>query len=106
MQVARQGHCRLNLSARCVRLRTESPRIRAHAAAILASVQAGTMMKRNEIHKRKFLEKPTAWRESEYAALRPSAEAIDQCFSEDIFDAEDERAEVEIIVNGMSHGLN
>ena len=46
-----------------------------------------------------------AWREAEYAALR--ANAADNCddrVSENIFDVEDERAEVDIIVRGMIRG--
>lgn len=64
-------------------------------------------MKRTAIRNRKVLEVPTAWRESEYAALRASAiDVFDDRFGENSFDAADERAEVDIIVNGMIHGAN
>jgi len=46
-------------------------------------------------------------REAEYAGLRAnSADTLDDRVSEDNFDLEDERAEVEIIAHGMIHGLN
>ena len=64
-------------------------------------------MKRNAQRNRKSPELPIAWREAEYAALR--ANAADRCddrVSENIFDAEDERAEIDIIVHGMMHGAN
>lgn len=50
---------------------------------------------------------PIAWREAEYAALQVNAaDTCDDRVSEDIFDAEDERAEVDIIVHGMNYSLN
>ena len=64
-------------------------------------------MKRNVIRSRKSPQLPIAWREAEYAALRANvADTCDDRASEDIFDAEDERAEVDIIVHGMIHGAN
>ena len=64
-------------------------------------------MKRSALRSRKLTELPLAWREAEYAALR--ADAADTCddrVSQNIFDVEDERAEVDIIVHGMIHGAN
>ena len=50
---------------------------------------------------------PPAWRHAEYAALRAiEADDCDDRVSEDIFDIEDERAEVDNIVNGMPYRLN
>ena len=64
-------------------------------------------MKRSALHSRKLPDLPIAWREAEYAALR--ANAADTCVdrvSENIFDVEDERAEIDIIVHGMMQGAN
>ena len=64
-------------------------------------------MKRTAFHRRKLPELPIAWREAEYAALRANAaDTCDDRVSEDIFDVEDERAEVDIIVHRMAHGAN
>jgi hypothetical protein len=61
-------------------------------------------MKRNAIRSRKAPKLPIAWRETEYAALRGNAaDPYDDRVSESIFDVEDERAEVDIIVHGMMH---
>ena len=50
---------------------------------------------------------PTAWRKAEYAALRANAaDTCDDRVSDNIFDVEDERAEVGIIVDRMMHGPN
>jgi hypothetical protein len=52
-------------------------------------------------------ELPIAWRAAEYAALRANAaDTCDDRVSENIFDVEDERAEVDIIVDRMNHGSN
>lgn len=64
-------------------------------------------MKRTALRSRKLPEPPLAWCEAEYAALR--ADAADTCddrVSQNIFDLEDERAEVDIIAHGMIHGAN
>ena len=64
-------------------------------------------MKRAALRSRKLTELPLAWREAENAALR--ADAADTCddrVSQNIFDVEDERAEVDIIVHGMIHDAN
>jgi len=64
-------------------------------------------MKRTATRSRKFPELPIAWGEAEYAALRANAaDTCDDRVSEDIFDVEDERAEVDIIVHRMNHGAN
>lgn len=64
-------------------------------------------MKRTAISRQKLPGIPIAWREAEYAARRINAEdTCDDRVTEDIFDIEDERAEVDNIVSMMSHGLN
>ncbi len=61
-------------------------------------------MKANPIHRRKPIEVPVAWREAEYAALKANAaDTCDDRVSEEIFDVDDERAEVDIIVHGINH---
>lgn len=50
---------------------------------------------------------PIAWREAEFSALRiNAADPCDDRVSEDIFDIEDEWAEVNIIVDRMNHRPN
>ncbi len=64
-------------------------------------------MKRSALGNPKSPELPIAWRQAEYAALRANdADTCDDRVSEDIFDVEDERAEVEIIIQGMNHSVN
>jgi len=64
-------------------------------------------MKRSIHRSRKSAVLPITWREAEYAALRlNAADTCDDRVSDDIFDLEDERAEVDIIVHGMQHGAN
>ena len=64
-------------------------------------------MKRTMFHRRKLLEFPIAWREAEYAVLRDNAaDTCDDRVSEDIFDVEDERTEVDIIVHKMMRGAH
>lgn len=64
-------------------------------------------MKRIAFRRRKVPEHPIAWREAEYAALRANAaDTCDERVSENIFDAEDEHVEVDIIVQRMIHGAN
>lgn len=61
-------------------------------------------MKRSTYSSRKSPNLPVAWRETEYAAARTrSAETFDDRVSDDIFDIEDERAEVDMIVHRMAH---
>jgi hypothetical protein len=64
-------------------------------------------MKRGAFHHPKLRELPTAWREAEYAALRANAaDTCDDRVSEDIFDVEDEWAEVDTIVRGLNQSAN
>jgi len=64
-------------------------------------------MKRSAYRSPKSLALPIAWREPEYVALRANAaDTCDDRVSEDIFDVEDERAEVDIIVHGLMHSAN
>ena len=50
---------------------------------------------------------PIAWREDEYTTmLAKSAATFDDRVSEDIFDFDDERAEVDVIVQRLHHGPN
>ena len=64
-------------------------------------------MKRTATVGPKLLELPIAWLEAEYAAMRANAaDTCDDRVSEDIFDVEDERAEVDLVVHRMQHGVN
>jgi len=64
-------------------------------------------MKRTAFRRQKLPELPIAWREAEYAALQVNAaDTCDDRVSEDIFEVDDERAEVDIIVHGMIRGEN
>lgn len=64
-------------------------------------------MKRNASRSRKSPKLPIAWRDAEYAALRANAtDSYDDRVSDTIFNSEDERAEVEIIVHGMMRDAN
>ena len=64
-------------------------------------------MRHSELRNRKLPKRPISWREAEYAALQVNAaDTCDDRVSDDIFDVEDERAEVDIIVDGMIHGPN
>ena len=64
-------------------------------------------MKRTALPHQRSPVPPIAWREVEYAAMRTSAtDMFDDRVSEDIFDVEDERAEIAIIVHGMIHNAN
>lgn len=61
-------------------------------------------MKRNAFRGQKSKQLPIAWRESEYAGLRTyAADSFDDRTSENTFDAEDERAEIDSIVQRMMH---
>jgi protein involved in temperature-dependent protein secretion len=71
------------------------------------TIRRGETMKHSAFRGRKLPELPLAWREAEYAALRANAaDTCDDRVSESIFDVEDERAEVGIIVDRMIHGAN
>ena len=62
-------------------------------------------MKRNASHSRTSTQLPIAWREAEYAAVRANAaDRYDDRVSENFFDAEDERAQVDLIVHALMHG--
>ncbi len=63
---------------------------------------------KHAVHRsRKTPEPPIAWREAEFAALRiNAADTCDDRVSEDIFDIEDERIEVDSIVHRMNHGAH
>ena len=64
-------------------------------------------MRRSAYRSPKLPERSIAWREAEYAALRANAaDTCDDRVSENIFDVEDERAEVDIIVRAMIHDAN
>jgi hypothetical protein len=53
------------------------------------------------------VELPLSWRKAEAIALRANAaDTCDDRVTENIFDLEDERAEVDIIVHGMTHRAN
>jgi hypothetical protein len=59
-------------------------------------------MKRNVVHSLKFAKPLITWREAEYAALKVNAvDTFDDRVSENIFDIEDEHAEIGIIVDRM-----
>lgn len=65
------------------------------------------LMRRSTRCTRTLPEHPIAWREAEYAALQAdSADTFDDRVSEDIFDVEDEHAEVHIIARRMSRGAD
>jgi hypothetical protein len=71
------------------------------------SVQREKTMKRSAIRSRTIAEFPIAWSKAEYAALLANtSDTCDDRVSENIFDVEDERAEVDIIVHRMFHGAN
>lgn len=60
-------------------------------------------MKRSALAHQRSPEPPIAWREAEYAALQVGVtDPFDDRVSDDIFDVEDERAEVDRIVHGMN----
>lgn len=64
-------------------------------------------MKRTATRSKKLPNPPIAWRQAEYAALRSNAaDRFDDRVTEDIFDLEDERGEVDIIVQRMTHDAN
>ena len=64
-------------------------------------------MRRNALRSPKSPRLPITWREAEYTALRANAaDTCDDRVSENIFDVEDERAEVDIIIHGMMHDAN
>ena len=71
---------------------------------MLANRKGEQTMKHNAYRSSKSPQLPIAWREDEYAALRSNAaDSYDDRVSENIFDADDERAEIDIIVQRMNH---
>ena len=64
-------------------------------------------MKRTAFQRRKLPERPIAWLEAEYAELRANAADTREDFvSENMFDVEDEHAEVDFIVHRMNRRAN
>ena len=64
-------------------------------------------MKSTTIRSQNLRRPPLPWREAEYAARKINADdSCDDRVSENIFDIEDEWAEVEIIVQGMIQDEN
>jgi hypothetical protein len=74
---------------------------------MLAIRQRGEIMKRNAFRSPKVAELPVAWNEAEFAAIWANIkDTCDDRVSENIFDLEDEYAEVDIIVRRMIQGAN
>lgn len=64
-------------------------------------------MKRIALHHGKSAKFPLFWRAAENAALRVNAaDTCDDRVSENIFDVDDERAEVDLIIHGMIRSAN
>lgn len=64
-------------------------------------------MKRFAVRHRKSTALPIAWREAEYAALQTNAAGkYDDRAGEEIFDVEDERTEIDIIMKRINHYAN
>jgi hypothetical protein len=65
------------------------------------------IMKRNSISTQQSAVLPVVWNEAEFAATWNNiTDTCDDRVSEDIFDVEDEHAEVDLFVRGMDHGTN
>jgi hypothetical protein len=61
-------------------------------------------MKRNAFRGQKSKRLPIAWRDTDYAGLRTfAADNFDDRTSDNVFDVEDERAEIDSIVQRMMH---
>ena len=59
-------------------------------------------MKRTALRSARTLPLPRIWREAEYAALRAdAADSYDDRVSQNMFDPDDERAEIDNVVHGM-----
>jgi len=64
-------------------------------------------MKRTAIRSRQSPKLTVSWREAEFAARRlNAADTCDNRVSDDIYDIEDERVEVEMIAHGMLHDIS
>jgi hypothetical protein len=69
---------------------------------MLATHHKKAIMKHSAASRPKPLAIPIAWHIAENAALRANtADTCDDRVTEEIFDVDDERAEVDIIVHGM-----
>jgi hypothetical protein len=74
---------------------------------MLANGLGEPLMKSTTLNHRKSHQLPISWRAAEYAARRTNAEdTCDDRVTENIFDVEDEWAEVDIIVHNMIHDAN
>lgn len=61
-------------------------------------------MRQIPVRGRKPVGLPIAWQEAEYAALKANADdKCDDRVSDDIFDVDDERAEVDSIMHRIEH---
>ncbi len=64
------------------------------------------MKRTTTIHQEKR-EIPSAWLDAECAALRSDqADSGDDRISQNMFDVEDEREEIDVIVHGLEHEIN
>ena len=64
-------------------------------------------MRRNALRGRKSKPLPIAWREADYAGVRAgAADDFDDRTADSMFDGEDERAEIDSIVQRMMHDAN
>jgi len=64
-------------------------------------------MKRSMHRNLKTSTLPVAWSEDQYATMLANAAAsFEDRVSEDIFDFDDERAEIDVIVQRLHHGAN
>jgi hypothetical protein len=62
------------------------------------------VMRPIQVRRRKPAGLPIAWREAEYAALQANADdKCDDKVSDDIFDVDDERAEIDSIMHRIEH---
>jgi hypothetical protein len=69
--------------------------------------RGGKTVKRTAAQRRKTPRIPITWRDAEYSALCAiAADTCDDRVSEDIFDIEDEWAEVDIIVHRTNRRAN
>ena len=90
-----------------VRLRTEVKGVLAQAEAVLYHYSGGHAMKRNASRNSSISQPSIAWRADEYAALQVRvAQRYEDRVSEDIFDAEDERVEVDTLFRRRAYEAN
>jgi len=62
-------------------------------------------MKRTSVRTRKLPKPPIAWREREYEALQLSPDPFADRVTEEIYDVDDEHAEVDVILHRIEHDL-